>query len=70
LRDGTLPEFPYRWSWGQQPDWKKGTGPRVFDRDRKGERCRVVCRGKMNSALIEFEDGYKAVVSRWGLRRA
>jgi hypothetical protein len=36
---------------------------------RKGQRCRVVCRGKMNSALLEFEDGYRVVTSRSGLRR-
>jgi hypothetical protein len=55
--------FPYRWAWGQSPK-------RVFDRDRKGELCRVVVRGAMNSALIEFEDGWRVVTSRNGLRRA
>lgn len=37
--------------------------------DRKGQRCRVLVRGKMNSALIEFEDGFRAVVSRNALRK-
>ena len=32
--------------------------------ERKGTRCRVLARGKMNSALVEFEDGYKVVTSR------
>ena len=30
---------------------------------------KVLVRGAMNSAPIEFEDGYRAVVSRNGLRR-
>jgi hypothetical protein len=39
--------------------------------DRKGQRCRVLARVSMNSALIEFEqDGFRAVASRNGLRRA
>jgi hypothetical protein len=37
---------------------------------RKGQRCRVICRGAMNSALVEFEDGYQAVISRSALRRS
>jgi hypothetical protein len=58
--------YPYRWAWGY--------GQRVWalpdDRkDRKGWPCRVVCRGSMNSALIEFEDGHRMVASRYGLRR-
>lgn len=64
------PQFPYRWAWGQKPDADRGTPPRVFDRCRKGERCRVLARGRMNSALLEFEDGYRVITSRNGLRRA
>ena len=56
-------DLPYIWAWGQ-------SAHRVFDRCRKGERCRVVARGTMNSALVEFEDGYRTVTSRNGLRRA
>jgi len=56
-------EFPYVWFWRQ-------SAHRVFDRCRKGERCRVLARGAMNSALVEFEDGYKVVTSRSGIRRA
>ena len=59
----------YRWFWRQKPGWDRGTPPRMFDRDRKGEPCRVICRGRMNSALIEFADGYRTVTSRNGLRR-
>jgi hypothetical protein len=55
--------FPYVWAWRQ-------SAHRAFDRCRKGERCRVVCRGTMNSALVEFEDGYRVVTSRNGIRLA
>lgn len=37
---------------------------------RKGQRCRVVARGSMNSCLLEFEDGWRMVTSRNALRRA
>jgi hypothetical protein len=38
--------------------------------DRTGRRCRVICRSKrMNSAWIEFEDGFQTNTSRGGLRR-
>lgn len=35
----------------------------------KGQCCAVLARGKMNSCLVEFDDGYKAVVSRNAIRR-
>lgn len=38
--------------------------------DRKGERCRVLARGKMNTALIEFEDGFLVTTSRYAVRKA
>ncbi|WP_433222722.1 hypothetical protein ACQP00_24250 [Dactylosporangium sp. CS-047395] len=38
--------------------------------DRAGRRCRVLAAGSRNSVLIEFEDGYRVVTSRRGLRRA
>jgi hypothetical protein len=56
--------FPYIWHWGPHPD-----KPWMTQLDRKGQRCRVLARGSMNSALIEFEDGSRSVVSRNGLRR-
>lgn len=62
--------YPYVWAWG--PKWfRTRAGGRVCLRalDRKGERCRLICRGTMNSALIEFEDGFRTVVSRNGLRK-
>ena len=33
------------------------------------KRCRILARGKMNSALVEFENGQKEIVSRNALRR-
>lgn len=36
---------------------------------RKGDRCRVLARGSMNSVLVEFEDGTKTVTSRYAVRK-
>lgn len=39
--------------------------------ERKGQRCRVVVRGRrMNSVLVEFPDGFMVVTSRYAVRRA
>ena len=37
---------------------------------RFGQRCRVLVRGRMNSILVEFEDGYRVVTCRYYVRRA
>lgn len=37
---------------------------------RKGQRCRVFARGKMNSVGLVFDDGYTMVTSGNALRRA
>jgi hypothetical protein len=37
---------------------------------RKGQLCRVLVLGKMNSCLVEFEDGYTMITSRTAIRRA
>lgn len=42
---------------------------RKFLPDRFGQKCRVLARGKMNSVLVEFEDGYKAITIRYFIRR-
>jgi hypothetical protein len=42
--------MPYIYRWDRQ--------------GRKGQFCRVLARGKMNSCLVEFEDGYQMVTSR------
>jgi hypothetical protein len=50
----------YRFCWGNNP---KRAGM-------KGRVCRVLGRGTMNSAMIEFtDDGQREVVSRNALRR-
>lgn len=38
--------------------------------ERKGQRCRVLARGKMNSIKVEFEDGYRVITSRYAVRKA
>lgn len=37
--------------------------------DRRGHPCRVLARGRLNSILIEFADGWKVVTSRYAVRR-
>lgn len=37
---------------------------------RKGQVCKVLARGKMNSCLVEFTDGFRAVTSRNALKKA
>lgn len=48
-------EFPYFYAWNRM--------------DRKGQACRVLARGKMNSCCVQFEDGFKAITSRNAIRR-
>jgi hypothetical protein len=38
--------------------------------ERKGARCRVIARGALNSVLIEFEDGFRVITSRYAVRPA
>ncbi len=49
--------FNYIWFWRNKLD------------NRKGQKCRVLRRGKMNSILVEFEDGYKVITSRYAVRK-
>lgn len=37
--------------------------------ERKGKCCRVLARGKMNSVLVEFVDGFKVITSRYAVRK-
>lgn len=38
--------------------------------NRKGQECVVLCRGSMNSCLVEFvSDHFRAVISRNALRK-
>ena len=36
---------------------------------RKDQRCSILARGKLNSVLIQFEDGEKVVTNRYAVRR-
>lgn len=42
---------------------------RKYRPDLFGQRCRVLARGRMNSALVEFASGERHVVSRYAIRR-
>jgi hypothetical protein len=37
---------------------------------RKGQRCKVTARGRMNSCRVVFEDGYTVITSRNAIRKA
>ena len=47
----------YRWFW-------KTKLP-----ERRSEMFRVICRGALNSCMIEFPDGWRVVTSRNALRK-
>jgi len=49
----------YEYRWGNNP--KRAT--------MKGRKCRVLARGKKNTALVEFENGQRETVSRNALRK-
>ena len=57
---GVLPQQPFDHVWF----WRSRLP------ERKGQRCRVLARGAMNSVLVEFEDGTKTVTSRYAVREA
>lgn len=61
-----LPDHLYRWKTARCPFMGQKCGSHPFYR----RACRVVARGRMNSVLVEFENGEKAVVSRYAVRRA
>lgn len=65
--------FEHVWAWPtivRRNHYGEPLVTRTFDRDRQGEPCRLICKGAMNSVLIEFADGYRTVTSLNGLRRA
>lgn len=51
------PAFDHAWFW------------RARLPDRKGQRCAVLARGKMNSILVQFQDGLRVITSRNAVRR-
>jgi hypothetical protein len=56
--NGTVPTYPYVWYW------------RTKLGERKGQRCRVLARGKLNTIAVEFEDGHRVTTSRYAIRKA
>ncbi len=52
-------DFPYRFAWRNND--KRAT---LYSR-----HCRVLVRGKFNSALVEFENGQREIISRNALRK-
>ena len=59
MTDGARGPWPYTYSWKNN---EKRAGLH-------GRACRVAARGRMNSILIEFENGQREVVSRYALRK-
>ena len=54
--ESSTPAWPYTYAWNRM--------------GRKGNRCRVLIRTKaMNTCMVEFEDGYLAIISRNALRK-
>ena len=56
IPEGTT--FDYVWYWRKRHP------------ERKGQRCAVLIRAKMNTALVLFPDGWFTITSRWAVRRA
>lgn len=52
-------EMKYKYMWGNNPKRK----------ELKGRKCSVLARGKMNSCLVEFENGQREIISRNALRK-
>lgn len=51
--------YPYFYAWGNNE--KRAT--------LKGRRMQVIARGAMNSALVEFENGQREIISRNAIRK-
>lgn len=52
-----MPDYPHIWFWRSRLP------------ERKNAPCRVVARGKMNSILVEFADGFRVLTSRYAVRK-
>jgi hypothetical protein len=50
-------DYPYLWFWRSRLS------------ERKGQPCRVLARGRMNSVLVEFPDGFRVITSRYAVRK-
>jgi hypothetical protein len=53
---GDVSDYPFVWYWRSRLP------------ERKGQRCRVRCRGALNSIAVEFEDGSIMCTSRYAVR--
>ena len=56
-KTGSRSVMTHRWHW------------RKWLPERHSQLCRVLATGRMNSALVEFEDGTKVVTSRYAVRK-
>lgn len=63
-----MADFDHIWQWHKRP--VRFDGQRFIPLNRKGQRCRVVARGALNSILVEFEDGWRCITSRYAVREA
>lgn len=52
---GAFPSMTHIYRWNRQ--------------SRKGQECRLIARGKMNSICVEFADGYRMITSGNAIRR-
>lgn len=55
--DRSFMEFDHVWFWKTK----------LFSR--RGQPCRVLARGAMNSILVEFKDGYRVITGRYAVRQ-
>lgn len=53
-------KYSYRYAWKNNPKRE----------EMYGKRFRIIARGKMNSVLVEFEDGQREVISGNAIRKA
>lgn len=61
------PRYNHVWAWGRP---SKALPP--YEPQRKGRRCRVVCRGRGRGPLnvaVELDDGELVCAPRWAVRR-
>lgn len=59
-------KYNYIWRWKTNKHWTDGS---YVLAKYVGKRCRMVARGKMCTALIEFDDGFMVYASWRGLRK-